>query len=343
MPVSVRTDEQKGTFGNRVSMMVAPIPTDVADTRERLMRAHEVLKVAKERHKAVPATILQDATQFIPPAVHARASRAVLGLQGMRPPLNVIISNVPGPRDPLYCAGAQLQANFPVSVITHGVGPQHHRDELPRPPRLGDRDRPRAGRRRVADLRGPAPGARRDRPGDLRDDAGGRGIGPKPGSADAGAVTRTAGLGAVIAVAVAAALAGCGGGSGPSKAAFVKKADALCLQTNVVHPRKPQPKNAKDAAAQASEEITIRTGLDTKLRALDVPKDSKKDFDAYNAQTTVILGWIAREKADAQANAEKKYTQDVASFSKATAAREAIAKRLGFKVCSRTIPVPPKK
>ncbi|MEA2375601.1 MAG: diacylglycerol O-acyltransferase / wax synthase [Thermoleophilaceae bacterium] len=122
VPVSVRTEEQKGTFGNRVSMMVAPIPTDVAGTRERLMRAHDILKVAKERHKAVPASILQDATQFIPPAVHARASRAVLGLQGLRPPLNVIISNVPGPRDPLYCAGAQLQANFPVSVITDGVG-----------------------------------------------------------------------------------------------------------------------------------------------------------------------------------------------------------------------------
>ncbi|HEX8073452.1 MAG TPA: wax ester/triacylglycerol synthase family O-acyltransferase [Thermoleophilaceae bacterium] len=122
VPVSVRTEEQRGTFGNRVSMMVAPIPTDVADTRERLMRAHEVLKVAKERHKAVPATILQDATQFIPPAVHARASRVVLGLQGIRPPLNVIVSNVPGPREPLYCAGAQLQANYPVSVITDGVG-----------------------------------------------------------------------------------------------------------------------------------------------------------------------------------------------------------------------------
>jgi hypothetical protein len=39
-----------------------------------------------------------------------------------RPPLNVVISNVPGPRDPLYLAGAQLQANFPVSVVTDGVG-----------------------------------------------------------------------------------------------------------------------------------------------------------------------------------------------------------------------------
>jgi diacylglycerol O-acyltransferase len=123
VPMSVRTEEQKGTYGNRVSMMIVPIPTDVEDPRERLLKAHETLKSAKQRHRALPADLLTDATSFIPPAVHARASRLTMELGGrLAPPLNLVISNVPGPREPLYLAGAELQAQFPVSVVTDGVG-----------------------------------------------------------------------------------------------------------------------------------------------------------------------------------------------------------------------------
>src|SRR3954462_11810524 len=125
VPVSVRTQEQMGTFGNRVSAMFVPIPTDVAAPRERLMRAHEILRGAKDRHRALPATLLQDATQFIPPAVYARATRVVTQLSALprvRPALNLVISNVPGPRVPMYCAGAEMVANYPVSVIADGVG-----------------------------------------------------------------------------------------------------------------------------------------------------------------------------------------------------------------------------
>jgi hypothetical protein len=56
VPVSVRSQEQMGTYGNRVGVMITPIPTDVADPRERLLKAHETLAAAKSRHKAVPAT-----------------------------------------------------------------------------------------------------------------------------------------------------------------------------------------------------------------------------------------------------------------------------------------------
>jgi hypothetical protein len=123
VPVSVRSPEQVGTFGNRVSVMVVPIATDEADPRRRLDRTHDVLLVAKDRHRALPADLLTDVTRFIPPAVAARAARTTLGvLAGRRPPLNLVISNVPGPRIPLFCAGARLEAHYPVSVIADGVG-----------------------------------------------------------------------------------------------------------------------------------------------------------------------------------------------------------------------------
>ncbi len=125
VPVSVRTGEQFGTFGNRILLMAAPLYTDEPDPIERLHKTHEALKEMKERHRAVPAELLQDANHFIPPAVFARAARMTFGFstsRAGRPTWNLVISNVPGPQFPLYMAGARLEANYPVSVITDGMG-----------------------------------------------------------------------------------------------------------------------------------------------------------------------------------------------------------------------------
>jgi hypothetical protein len=121
----VRTDEQIGTYGNRIILMSAPLYTDEADPVRRLMRTHEALAGMKERYRALPADLLQDANNFIPPAVFARAARLTLRLATSRPgrpTWNLVISNVPGPQFPLYCAGARLIANYPLSVITDGLG-----------------------------------------------------------------------------------------------------------------------------------------------------------------------------------------------------------------------------
>jgi WS/DGAT/MGAT family acyltransferase len=125
IPVSVRTSEQTGTYGNRIMLMSAPLFTNVEDPVDRLLRTHEAMGDMKQRHKALPAELLQDANHFIPPAVFSRAARATFRLATSspgRPTWNLVISNVPGPQFPLYMAGAELQANYPVSVITDGMG-----------------------------------------------------------------------------------------------------------------------------------------------------------------------------------------------------------------------------
>jgi len=125
IPVSVRSAEQAGTFGNRIMLMSAPLHTEQFDPVERLRRTHESLQVMKDRHKALPAQLLQDANEFIPPAVFGRAARLTFAISSSgrgRPSWNLVLSNVPGPQQPLYCAGARLEANFPVSVITDGMG-----------------------------------------------------------------------------------------------------------------------------------------------------------------------------------------------------------------------------
>lgn len=125
VPVSVRTEAERATFGNRVSAMLAPLPTHLDDPRERLLAAHEAMRSAKEQHQAIPATALQDANEVIPPAVFARAARVTSRIAALHPaevPVNTIVSNVPGSPFPLYLAGARLEALYPVSAVMHGVG-----------------------------------------------------------------------------------------------------------------------------------------------------------------------------------------------------------------------------
>lgn len=125
VPVSVRTPEQFGTFGNRVGAMVVELPTDRVAPDARLAAAKNAMARAKDRHSAVPADLMIDATKVLPPALFVQATKATLniaGRVGVRSPMNLIVSNVPGPQIPLYCAGAKIETIVPISPVTHGVG-----------------------------------------------------------------------------------------------------------------------------------------------------------------------------------------------------------------------------
>ena len=125
VPVSVRSGEDVGTFGNQVSAMMAALPTDVPDAVERLRCAAAEMSVAKKHHATQPSHFIADATELVPPVVFSRAARVVseLGANShFSPHFNVIVSNVPGPPMPLYMAGAKLESHYPASVIMDGVG-----------------------------------------------------------------------------------------------------------------------------------------------------------------------------------------------------------------------------
>ena len=72
IPVSVRTREQMGTFGNQVSGMIVELPTNVADPGQRLHRVSETMSAAKNRHRALPTSLMLDANHVIPPALFPR-------------------------------------------------------------------------------------------------------------------------------------------------------------------------------------------------------------------------------------------------------------------------------
>jgi WS/DGAT/MGAT family acyltransferase len=124
VPVSVRSEGEKGAMGNRVSSMLVSLATEVSDPAVRLQVIGDATREAKERH-AIGADALTDWAEFAAPALLGRAARLYsrMHLANMhRPVFNVTISNVPGPPFPLYSAGARLVANYPMGPIFDGAG-----------------------------------------------------------------------------------------------------------------------------------------------------------------------------------------------------------------------------
>jgi diacylglycerol O-acyltransferase / wax synthase len=125
VPVSTRTGEETERWSNRVSAIFANLPTDEPDPLQRIRKVNNAMALAKGLHDALPADQLTEFADFPPPAVFARASRMATRFQlGNRAtmPVNLTISNVPGPREPLYMAGAKLAHYVPVSTVAEGQG-----------------------------------------------------------------------------------------------------------------------------------------------------------------------------------------------------------------------------
>jgi diacylglycerol O-acyltransferase len=118
VPVSVRSDADDGSLGNRVSSYFVDLPVGEPSAVMRLHQVSYAMKGHKESGESVGADALVRLTGFAPPTIHSAAARLASGLT--RRLFNVVVTNVPGPQFPLYAAGAQMIDCYPVVPLAKG-------------------------------------------------------------------------------------------------------------------------------------------------------------------------------------------------------------------------------
>jgi diacylglycerol O-acyltransferase / wax synthase len=124
IPASVRTADERGVMGNRVSAMFATLATQLDDPVDRLFAAREVMGGAKLVHEDIGGNTLHEWAEVAAPVLFSSGMQLYERvLQGRHPPvINLVVSNVPGPSFPLYLGGARLVSLFPLGPVMPGTG-----------------------------------------------------------------------------------------------------------------------------------------------------------------------------------------------------------------------------
>jgi diacylglycerol O-acyltransferase / wax synthase len=97
--------------------MWAPLPVGVTDPVERLQMISQAMRGIKESGQAVGAQVLTDLSGFAPPTIIAQAAR----LQARQRLFNLVVTNVPGPQQPLYVLGRELEAVYPMVPLAENT------------------------------------------------------------------------------------------------------------------------------------------------------------------------------------------------------------------------------
>jgi WS/DGAT/MGAT family acyltransferase len=125
VPVSIRTGDEEDPWTNRVGGIIADLPTTCDDPLERVRLCHLAMQEAKRQMDVLPAEDIAELAQVAPPLAATAAMRLQSRLRladRVTLPTNVVISNVPGPREALYFNGAKMTNYIPVSTITDSMG-----------------------------------------------------------------------------------------------------------------------------------------------------------------------------------------------------------------------------
>src|SRR3954452_14068483 len=117
VPVSIRTEDERGELGNKIAVMRGPLPVYLEDPVRRLRVVSEEMEGLKRSKQALGAEVIARFNDFAPPTLLAQASRVNFSTRLF----NLIVTNVPGPQSPLDVLGRELEEVFPVAFL-----PQNH-------------------------------------------------------------------------------------------------------------------------------------------------------------------------------------------------------------------------
>jgi WS/DGAT/MGAT family acyltransferase len=124
VPVSTDPNDTR-LSGNRVDNLYVTIGTDIDNPLVRLQHCHEVMRTAKHVREVLGNELFEQRAEVVPPQLYRAAVRAwsMTHLANhMRPPINLVISNVAGPRERILFGPIGLEALYSVGPILEGVG-----------------------------------------------------------------------------------------------------------------------------------------------------------------------------------------------------------------------------
>jgi diacylglycerol O-acyltransferase len=110
VPVNVRLKSERENLGNRVAMLVAHLPLSARDAGERLARVVDETTVLKRSHQAQGVQMLEELSDHSFTMLFTLFAR----LAAASRPFNLVVTNVPGPRFPVYVLGARMLACYPL-------------------------------------------------------------------------------------------------------------------------------------------------------------------------------------------------------------------------------------
>jgi len=106
-PVSIRSDDD-AAMGNRVSQWFVKSPVDEPDVMKRVEKIRAATEELKASNQAMDADLIMNIAEWTPTSLLSLASRSASGSA----PYNMMVTNVPGPQEPLYLLGARLESLY---------------------------------------------------------------------------------------------------------------------------------------------------------------------------------------------------------------------------------------